>query len=250
MFTVNIQKGGAMLDDTRHLTEVWDDELSAAQNLSRIAEGNLLGKSSRKRSDDVLLRILAPRFVAPGPEVLPALRVLRDDPRAFREACYYETARDEALLAAFAEGPVFDWYGAGRIGVSIDDAKQWLEALTKDGSLPMWTDTVRTKVARGLLAALRDFGILKGAVHKEFNAPGMTPKGFAYVAFREHQQQVSARALLESPLWRRWLLDERWVSDLFAQVDRMGLLHYARAGTAVRIDWKAANLQEVVNVAA
>lgn len=182
--------------------------------------------------------------------MLRAVRGLRDDPRAFREACYYETARDETLLAAFAEGPVFDWYSAGRIGVSIDDAKQWLEALTKDGSLPVWTDTVRTKVARGLLAAMRDFGILKGAVHKEFNTPGMTPKGFAYVAFREHQQQVSARALLESPIWRRWLLDDIWISDLLTQVDRLGLLHYSRAGSAVRIDWKASDLQEVVNVPA
>lgn len=239
-----------MLDDARHLTEVWDDGLDAAQNLSRISEGNLLGKSSRKRSDDVLLRILSPRYVAPGPDVLPALRRLRDDPRTFREACYYETARDEALLAAFAEGPVFDWYGAGRVGVGIEDAKQWLEALTENGSLPVWTDTVRTKVARGLLAALRDFGILKGAVHKEFNTPGMTPKGFAYVAFREHQQRVSARALLESRLWHRWLLDDRWVSDLFTQADRLGLLHYSHAGSAVRIDWKASDLQEVVNVAA
>lgn len=250
MFTVNIQKGGAMLDDARHLTEVWDDDLDATQNLRRIAEGNLLGKSSRKRSDDVLLRILSPRYIAAGPDVLPALRRLREDPRAFKEACYYETARDEALLAAFAEGPAFDWYAAGRVGISIDDAKQWLEGLTKDGSLPVWTDTVRTKVARGLLAALRDFGVFKGAVRKEFNTPGMTPKGFAYVAFREHQQQVSARALLESPIWRRWLLDDRWIGDLLTQVDRLGLLHYSRAGSAIRIDWKVTNLQEVVNVAA
>jgi hypothetical protein len=250
MFTVNIQKGGAMLDDARHLTEVWDDHLDPANNLSRIAEGNLLGKSSRKRSDDVLLRILSPRFVAPGPDVLPALRRLRDDPRAFRDACYYETARDEPLLAAFAEGPVFDWYSAGRIGVSIDDAKQWLEGLVKDGKLPVWTDTVRTKVARGLLAALRDFGVLKGTVHKEFNTPGMTPKGFAYAAFREHQQRVSARALIESPIWRRWLLDDRWINDLLTQVDRLGLLHYSRAGSAIRIDWKVSDLQEVVDVLA
>lgn len=250
MFTVNIQKGGAMLDDARHLTEVWDDDLDPTQNLRRIAEGNLLGKSTRKRSADVLLRILSPRYVAPGPDVLPALRSLRDDPRAFREACYYETARDERLLAVFAEGPLYTWYNAGRVGVSIDDTKQWLEALTQDGSLPVWTDTVRTKVARGLLAALRDFGILKGAVHKEFNTPGMTPKGFAYVAFREHQQRVSARALLDSPLWHRWLLDDRWVTDLLAQVDRLGLIHYSHAGSAVRIDWRASDLQEVVSVAA
>ena len=250
MFTVNIQKGGAMLDDTRHLIEVWDDDLDGASNIRRIADANLLGKASRKRSDDVLMRILGPRFVAPGPEIIPALRALRDDPRAFREACYYETTRDEDLLAAFAEGPFFDWYTAGRVGVTVEEVKSWLEALTKAGQLPEWTDTVRTKVARGLLAALRDFDILSGAVRKEFNPPGMTAKGFAYVAFREHQQGVSARALVESPVWRRWLLDGRWVRDLLTHVDRLGLVHYAHAGSAVRIDWRAASLQEVVHAAA
>jgi hypothetical protein len=250
MFTGNIQKGGAMLDDTRHMIEVWDDELDGDSNLRRIADANLLGKATRKRSDDVLMRILRPRFVDAGPEVVPALRALRDDPRAFREACFYETARDEDLLASFAEGPLFEWYTAGRVGVTVEQVKTWLDALTMDGQLHVWTDTVRTKVARGLLAALRDFGVLGGAVRKEFNPPGMTAKGFAYVAYREHQQGVSARALMESSVWRRWLLDDRWVRDLLTQIDRLGLVHYAHAGSAVRIDWRASSLQEIVHAAA
>jgi hypothetical protein len=250
MFTVNIQKGGAMLDDTRRVIDVWDDEVDPATNMHRIGEENLLGKASRKRANDVLLRIIGPRYVNPGPEVSPALRSLRDDPKAFREACFYETAQDEELLAAFAQGPVFDWYSNGRIGVTVEEAKQWLESLTRAGQLPAWTDTVRTKVARGLLAALRDFGVLRGSVRKEFNPPGMTAKGFAYVAYRECQRGISARALVESTIWRRWLLDSRWVNDLLTQVDRLGLLHYDRAGSAVRIDWRAGNLAEVVRAAA
>jgi hypothetical protein len=250
MFTGNIQKGGAMLDDTRRLLEVWDDESDAASNLDRITSANLLGKTSRKRSDDVLLRILGPRFVEPGTTIIPALRTLQSEPRAFREACYYETARDDLLLAAFAEGPLFAWYTAGRVGVSVDEVKSWLQSLSVAEKLPELTDIVQTKVARGLLAALRDFGVLKGAVRKEFDKPGMTAKGFAYVVFREHDRGVSARALVESPIWHRWLLDERWVSDLLHQVDRLGVIHYSHAGSAIRIDWRAKTLQEVVDVSA
>jgi hypothetical protein len=250
MFTVNIQKGGAMLDDTRRVIDVWDDEVDPTSNMGRIGEANLLGKASRKRSNDVLLRIIGPRYVSPGPEIIPALRSLRGDPKAFREACFYETARDEQLLAAFAQGPIFDWYSEGRIGVTVEQARSWLESLRRGGELPEWTDTVRTKVARGLLAALRDFGVLSGSVRKEFNPPGMSAKGFAYVAYREYQQGTSARALVESAIWRRWLLDARWVNDLLTQVERLGLLDYARAGSAVRIDWRAGNLAEVVRVAA
>lgn len=250
MFTVNIQKGGAMLEDARRLIEVWDEDVEPEENLRRIADENLLGKISRKRTQDVLLRILKPRYVMAGTQVILGLRALELDQRAFREACFYETARDEQLLAAFAEGPVFAWYAEGRIGVTIDDATGWLERLTEMGQLPELTDTVRTKVGRGLLAALRDFGVLRGAVRKEFNAPGMSPRGFAYVAFREREQGASGRALVESTIWRRWLLDDRWVHDLLTQVDRLGVLHYARAGSAVRIDWRVDDLAEVVRVAA
>jgi hypothetical protein len=250
MFTVNIQKGGAMLEDTRQVIDLWDDGAEPAANLRRIAATNLLGKTSRKRTNDVLLRIIGPRYVAPGPQVIPALRSLQDDPRAFREACFYETSRDEQLLAAFAEGPIFAWYSEGRIGVTVEEVKAWLVTISASGKLPELTDAVRTKVARGLLAALRDFSVLRGAVRKEFNSPGMSPKGFAYVAYREFEQGISARALVESTIWRRWLLDARWVNELFIQVDRLGLLHYSRAGSAVRIDWRAANLSEVARAAA
>jgi hypothetical protein len=250
MFTVNIQKGGAMLEDTRRFVEVWDDDVDPAENLRHISEENLLGKTSRKRSDDVLRRILGPRYVASGPGVIPALRSLQSETKAFREACFYETARDDQLLAACAEGPIYDWYAAGRIGVTVDDLTAWFSELTAVGQLPDWTEMVQTKVARGLLAALRDFGVLRGAVRKEFNPPGMTTRGFVYVAQRERERGASGRALVESTIWRRWLLDERWVHDLFTQADRLGVLHYARAGSAVRIDWRVEDLAEVVRVAA
>jgi bacteriophage exclusion system BrxA-like protein len=179
-FTSNIQKGGALLDDARRLVEVWDLDRSAEDNLSRIAGENLLAKTSRARADDVLLRILRPRLVDPGPQVIAALKELLEHPVAFRAACYYEASRVDALLAAFAEGPLADRYDAGRVTINIHDTVDWLLDLEKDGQVRAWSDTIRMKVARGLLAALRDFGILTGAVRKEIAAPSITVHGFAY----------------------------------------------------------------------
>ena len=113
-----------------------------------VANDNLLGKTSRARTDDVLLRILKPRFVEPGPRVVAALATLLEHPAAFIEACYYEAARDDALLATFAEGPLFDWYEQGRTGVAIEDVKGWLAELGRAGRAPAWSENVRTKVAR------------------------------------------------------------------------------------------------------
>ena len=248
--TSNIQKGGALLDDTRRLVEVWDPTLSADENLDQILEANLLAKASRSRLEDVLARILAPRFIDPGEEIIAALRHLLIFPHAFREACYFETTRDDTLLAAFAEGPLFEWYDSGRTTIPIDDVRGWLSDLHSDGQIPDWSESVRTKTARGLLAALRDFGVLKGTSIKEFATPQLSPRGFSYVAFRLHDAGNSSRAMVASPVWRRWLLDESRVDDLLVQAERLGVLRYSQTGSAFRIDWLARSLEEVASAAA
>ena len=80
--------------------------------------------------------------------------------------------------------------------------------------------------------------------------PRMTPHGFAYVAFREHEQGASSRALFTSPVWRRWLLDAARVAELFNQAERIGVLRFSQAGSAVRVDWRVGSLEEVARAAA
>lgn len=245
-FTSNIQKGGALLDDARRVVEVWDLDEDVSWNLSRVSEQNLLAKPSRARADDVLLRVLRPRLVEPGPQVIAALKQLLPSPRGFADAYYFEATRDDALLAAFAEGPLFEWWERGRIGVDVESVSSWLAELVERGQTPPWTATIRTKVARGLLAALRDFGVLSGAVRKEFAPPSLSIAGFGYVAFRLHEEGASSRALFASPVWRRWLLDTARVTELFHEAERQGLLRYSSAGSAVRVDWLQDTLSEAV----
>lgn len=249
-FTSNIQKGGALLDDARRLVEVWDLQEDAEWNLERVAKENLLAKPSRARAEDVLRRILRPRLVEPGPQVIEALKELLSSPRSFVESYYFEATRDDPLLAAVAEGPLFGWWEAGRVAVDVNEVVSWLDHLAADGATPQWTATIRLKVARGLLAALRDFGILSGGVRKELVGPSLSVAGFGYVAFRLHESGASSRALSTSPVWHRWLLDERRVVELFHEATRNGLLRYSSAGSAVRVDWLQGSLLEVVRAVA
>ena len=249
-YTVNIQKGGALLEDSRRLVEAWDLAARSDENLDRIASANLLGKTTRRRLDDVLMRILKPRLVTPGPQVIAAMKQLLGNDRAFTEALYYEASNDDALLADFSQGPLYQWYESGRTGVGIDDVTNWLAGEAARGRAPEWSPTVRTKVARGLLAALRDFGVLQGSVRKTFDSPGMSLAGFCYVAYRLHETGSSSRRIADSLVWRRWLLDSAHVVDLFAQASRADVLSFGSVGSSVRIDWHVHGLEEAVRVAA
>lgn len=250
ILTSNILKGGALLDDARRLVEVWDLNEAAQWNLDRIADGNLLAKPSRARADAVLQRVLRPRLVEPGPQVIAAMKELLPSPRGFIEAYYFEASRDDALLAACAEDLLFGWWEAGRIAVDVNEVTAWLVELAAKDETPHWADSTRIEVARHLLAALRDFGVLTGAVRKEFSRASLSIAGFGYVAFRLHESGASSRALLASPVWRRWLLDQGRVTELFHEAARNGLLRYSSAGSAVRVDWLQESLSEVVRAVA
>ena len=253
VYTSRLLKGGAALQDTRRVVELWDPDLSPGDNLQRLSADNLLGKPSRSRIDDLLYWVIQRRYVDPGLHLIPALKGLLPDARAFREACYYESSRADDLLTAFAEGPLWEWWREGRLSVDIGDALGWLDELSKSGRAAAWADSVRTRTARGLLSSLRDFGILTGATkgqRKDIASPSMTPRGFAYVAWREHEQGASSRALTTSTVWRRWLLDDSLVEDLFVRSARLGVLRFARAGSAVRVDWLVQRLAEVTGAAA
>lgn len=248
-YTSNIQKGGALLADARLMVEAWDVDKSTERNLQAIGEHGSLAKATRTRAADVVLRVLKPRLVDPGPFVIEALRVVLDDPAAFADIVFFEAMGDDALLHDFAIGPLYDLYSAGRSHVAVEDTVAWLAALTEP-RVRAWSDTVRLKVGRGLLAALRDFGVLEGAVKKRFKSPGMSRRGFAYVAWRVTGEAGADRVVFTTDIWRAWLLDSRRVEELALDLDRHGVWRYAAAGSSTRIDWASRNVSEVLDAAA
>jgi len=252
-YTSRIIKAGAALDETRTIIEYWDARATTEENLRRIADENPLGKRSRVRLGDLIGLAIVPRYIAPGPHVIPALKGLLPDHRAFTEACYFEVTRADRLVASFAEGPVWVWWHAGKTIITTSDVEEWLESQAKEGKTAMWSSSVRERSAQGLLSALRDFGVLRGAnrsPRKEIVSPAISPRGFAYAAWREHELGASSRALVSTTTWRRWLLDPDEVISMFDRVARLGLLRFSSAGSVVRIDWLARSLAEVTGAAA
>jgi hypothetical protein len=246
MFTARIIKGGALLSESRRFLEAWQPDRTPEENLARIAARRALGKTQVRQN--AVLGILRRRFLEAGPEVVSSLRRLVQNPVAFREACYYEATRTDELLAAFAEGPLFALYRAGQREVDVNDVNRWLAT---DARVPRWNAETRERVAQGLLATLRDFGILEGAVRgrrKRISPPHLSSQGFCYVALRERNRHRSARSVLQAPLWRRYLLTAEAVRRLFLDADRLGCLRFAEAGSMVRVDWLITSLEEIPDV--
>jgi hypothetical protein len=244
-----IIKGGALLEDSQRFVELWDESRSADENLEDFRIRNLLGKRSRSRAEDTIA-ILRQRFVEPGPEIVKALRPLIVHGAAFRDACYYEAARNDPLLAHVANNILYGLRDRGRAKITVDGIDR---ALVSDPPAPIvatWADQTRIRVVHGLMSALRDFGVLDGKVNKYVASPRISLGGFVYVLGRLRDGHSSSHEIVTSPIWRWWLLEDRQIRGYLLEADREGVIRFSDAGSIVRIDWSVDGLEEMIRAVA
>ncbi len=245
-YTSRIIKASALIPDTKALLYLWDETLSIPENLDRIRTGNLLGKPSRSRLDDIL-PIFRRRYLA-DPAVANALSVLvkgKLPSAALGQILYHYTLQADDLLLDFITQVLAPRYWAGRGDLSIAEVQsrlaEWRDAGRTSGP---WSEETLSRVAQGILATLRDFGILTGAVNKHLNPPPLVLEAFAFIAFDRNRRQLSGHRLLSDPVWEALFLDSSLVERQFLAAHQAGLLHYAAAGSVVRIEFPVAGLVE------
>ncbi len=241
VYTSRLQKGGALLPEMRTLVRLWREGADIETITSEVEQNNLLGKASRTRVRDVLKRTFLPRYVqGQPPNAWRYLRPFEDagaPPDVVRPLYYFYAARSEPLMADFVRGFLHDRYHAGLTDVTVIHAIRFIEDAEADGRIPApWSESVKIKVARGLLAALRDFGVLSGKVNKRITPPYLPPVAFAHVAFWLAHEHPGERAL-QHPDWRLYLMLPEQVERAFIAANQAGLLHYDAAGTIVRIEF-------------
>jgi hypothetical protein len=249
VYTSRLQKGGALLDDMRVLVRFWRDgpDTQVAEDAIR---QNVLGKASRTRVRDTLKRAFLPRFVHGKPP--GGWKIVRplEDAAAPREVVapiyYWLTARSEPLLYEFVSGFLAEHKAHGNSRVTTDDVARFIRGrLQQTGK--RWSRSVTLRVARGLLAALRDFGILVGTMKKRIAPTYLPLEVFVHVAFSLSREGASGERLLYHPDWRLFLLSPSEVEHLFLEAHRHHLLDYQAAGGIVRIEFPMRTLEEAAH---
>ena len=230
----------------------WDESESVQQNLDRIQRENVFGKATRCRIEDVLA-IFRQRYLR-EPSVLKALVRLC---RAHRPTSgidrilYFHACQADTLLHDVVTEVIYDLYCSGRHEVDPQRIRDLLVTWVAQGkTTARWSESTFRRVTQGLLATLRDFGVLEGAVNKRIAASFLALEAFAYVAFYLRQRQPSGDRLLRDREWRLFLLSPDAVERFFLEAHQAGLLEYHAAGSVIRIDFPAASLEDYAHVIA
>lgn len=247
-YTSRLQKGGALLEDMRQLVRHWSEDPARAQRDAGI-RSNILNKETRNRLTDVYQRAFLPRFVnGPIPNAWRLVRALEDadaSAAVLRPIYYWITATAEPLLGDFCREVLYGSHADARLGVDTAMVLAWL-----NGKGCPWSPDVATRVARGLLAALRDFGILQGRTRKRLADPAPPLRSFAYLAFCLRLQGTSSRELLVHRDWQLFLLSPEDVERLFLQAHQDRLLEYHAAGSVIHIAFPTDSVEEYARVVA
>jgi hypothetical protein len=251
-YNSRLQKGGALLEDMRLLVRHWQHTEANGQRDTVIAE-NLLGKHTRARAADTLRRAFLPRFVhGQPPQAWEIVRALEDrnlPAEILRPVYYWITARNERLLYDFICTELLCFSKTHKQSITTDEVCNWL-SLQLEACGKRWSPTVTAKVARGLLATLRDFGILEGAAKKRLAPVYLPVESFAYIAFALHQECASGPNLFHHHDWCLFLFSPPVVEQMFLEADRNGLLNFQAAGEIIRIDFPAHSFEGMANVVA
>jgi len=238
-YHTRLQKGGALLPDMRLLVRSWKDE---ARGNSNGLTQTVLGKRTLARAKDTFTRAFAPRFLqGDPPNAWKLIRHLEDreaDVEILIPVYYWITARSDRLLYDYVTQELVSISRSGDGSVRIEETVGWIRKQLKSTD-QQWTPTVTVKVARGLLAALRDFKILAGANRKRVTAAHIPIESFCYIAFCLNKLGSSGEALVSHSDWLLFLLNQNLVERLFLEAHQRDFLSFQSAGRIYRIDFPA-----------
>jgi hypothetical protein len=235
-----------MVREMRLLVQRWDGMPGCAERLLR---ANVISSPSRSRAWDAITRIFVPRFVSSRPaDLWRPLGVLERSgwgAERLLSIHYYAAASAEPLLWDFVVGALAERLVLERTEIGTADVLRFLwRAPERRFADHRWTPTVSTKVARGLLAALRDFGVLAGAAKKRLAPLYLSVESFAFLAMLRNALGHRGKQSLSDPCRRLFFLSESAVERLFIEAQQHRLLEYHAAGNVVRIEFPAATLDE------
>ncbi len=251
-YSSRIIKAGALLSDTKTLLSHWDTSSSLQTNLSRIRLENTFGKASRSRVEDILV-IFRQRYLTEQSVARALVTLVRGKfpTTALERLLYFHSARADQLLHDAVTEILVPMQARGLVDINVQEFNRSLAMWVDEGKTTgHWSEPTITRISQGLLSALRDFGVLQGAVHKKIVPAYFPIESFAYVVFYLKQHQPSGAKLIELPDWKLFFLPREGVERFLFEAHQRDLLEYHAAGSVTRLTFPAKTLEEYAHVLA
>jgi len=250
LYTSRIIKASALIADTKVLLSEWNPDDSVAENLDRARRENIFGKASRKRAQDIL-KIFRQRYFDDADVGTALVTLVQSDAPAqwLDPLLYFFSAQNDRTLRDLVVEVLYPRHLAGYADLPVEYVVRAIRNWVAEGkTTTRWSENTILRVARNSVAALRDFGVLQGAVNKRLTPIYLPTPSFALIALWLQQREYSGDRVLHSDDWKLFFLPVEGVERLFIEAHQEHLLTYYAAGSVVRIEFPAADLTEYAHV--
>lgn len=250
IYPSKIIKAGALLADTKTLLAQWDATLSVAENLRRAQEENIFAKDARSWVQQ-FLSIFRQRYLTDEAVTSALVTLVKNSfsTENLDKILFFHSAQADPLLHDTVTEILLPLHQQGRVDVTVGDIQRPITGWVSEGkTVTPWSENTIQRVTRGLLASLRDFGVLQGSVNKRL-APAYLPIGaFAYVAMYLQRVQPSGARLINHPEWQLFFLSPQVVERFFVEAHQHRLLEYQAAGSVIRITFPTDSIEDYARV--
>lgn len=255
-YTIAICKGSALLEETRALLRSWRPGESSNEFSERVLREDLLGRMTAYRARDIVRRVFARRYLRPDNQ--PALLLKRllehgQPGQLFTDLCLLYSARNDDLIRDVVTQVYWPALSEGRLSLAPTHLVEFLRQAQREGKTENpWSEQVKLKVARGVLKAMADFGLLVEVSRgrREIVHFRPTDRTIVFLAYDLHFGGSTDAGLVDHKDWALFGLTERDVATALDRLSGEGWWLAQVAGSVVRITWKHTNMGEVIDAVA
>jgi len=254
IYTTAISKGAAMLEETRSLLEWWNPDEPLDDFAMRVHKEGLLGNATAYRTNDIVKRVFALRYLRPNNKAAILLKKIMESGlplRTFNELAFLFSARQDPLVYDFTIDTYWQAVRRGRTTIDAEMVINFLTEASMDGRLEnVWSESVSIRIARCIIGLLRDIGFVRerSRGRREIVEYRISDEGIAIMARELHEQGVNDSALGEHPDWGLFgFKPNEMLSRLDSLGEHRGLI-VQHAGSVVRITWSVNSMEGLIDV--
>jgi len=255
-YTIAICKGSALLPETRALLRAWRPGENLYTFTARVQRDDILGKTTAYRARDIVRRVFARRYLRPDDRPARHLKRLLASLGPgpwFSDLCLLYAARADRLVGAITTEFYWPAMEEGRLTILPPAVVAFLREAQRQGRMQKpWSAAVRLKVARGLLKALTDFGLLRQVARgrRETLIYHASDTALVYLIHELHAAGLTDAAVMDHADWHLYGIPRSHRLEVLSRLAGHGWWMAQGAGSVVRITWKYATLEEAVDALA
>jgi hypothetical protein len=231
---------GALLEESYQIVGALASGLPPEEVRKQAHEGQILRQKARLSRTTIWKRVHF-RLLAHGLQwVVEALKTAQAAGRyspEFVSVVYLLYCLRDHLTFDFITRWIWPRWNAGQTVVSPEDLLDYLDQASEtQPQIRRWSETSRRRLSTSILAALRDYGLLKGVRKKEVVKPGLPLSTAETVVRVLTVEGRRGSEVLEDATWRLFLLSPNEVAHTMLQLAQERRIRFEKAGDTVVLE--------------